>query len=255
MIHNKTLILLSSGVIALTIFSLNFVLLDNNLELQIDENYFIPNYLPVDIYEDYLASASPSLLDCNPEMQNQTRNLIPIDFQTLKVLPAKYKLNRAVDLSLDLGYVQMEYTFGPCGKEGGPVNPYKGGIQVNVRNYTKLMATALSNSTIATITGLSDAEKIIKHSEIRTQIYENRTETKWNADDRIVTVNGHLATIKEPGYTTDRYWSAETGELLYKEVVTYPGRISFVDKDFKNHYSIKGYFSADELKQMAESID
>ena len=154
-----------------------------------------------------------------------------------------------VDINPDLGWVAMDYNYGKCG-EGGPINPYKGGLEVKAAK----IVLNLRNDTLSIISGLDGQVRIDKLSEIRTEKFENQEQTQWTEDQRFVTINGHLAVIDEPGYTTDRYWDYDTGKLLYKEAVTHPGRIHFVDEDFEIYYSIKGYFSADELILMAESV-
>lgn len=214
---------------------------------------FIPMYFSGKIAEAYQLSTTPTQEVCKPKQIQETKDLTGVDFKTLKLLPEKYKLNRVVDIDPIRGWIGMDYTFGDCGY-GSPINIYKGGLQVEAIKVESFFR----NATLIAISGLDGQERIDKLSELRTQTFENRTQSKWTENNRFVEINGHLAVIDEPGYTTDRYWyydpETKTKELLYKEAVTHPGRITFVDEDFEIYYTIKGYFSYNELIMMAKSI-
>jgi len=224
------------------------LVLDEN-QTSPDDSTFVPMYFSGKIAEAYQQSDVPSKEICRPDTIQETKDITGTDFKILKLLPEKYKMIRAVDDGFK-GSLSLEYSFGPC-SENTPRDPYKGGLTVRIGQVTDY----LRNDTLTTISGLEGQERIDKLSELRTEKFENRTPTKWTENDRFITINGHLAIIDEPGYTTDRYWDFDSGELLYKTTVTYPGRVYFVDKDFEIYYSIKGYFSANELILMAESID
>jgi len=238
-------IIIASVLIGISLVSLNF----NDDAATQNDSTFTPMYFPGKIAEAYQQSSMPIKEICRSNTVQETKELTGMDFKTLKLLPEKFKMVRAVDLDSNMGQVMMNYNYGHC-DEGGPISPYKGGIEVRAYDVNRY----LSDGYVLIVGNSTGQERIEKLSEWRAEIFENRTQTAFNESDRFITMNGQIAVIDEPGYTTDRYWDFDTGELLYKEAVTYPGKITFLDEDFEIYYSIKGYFGANELIQMAESM-
>lgn len=220
--------------------------------VQNESSSFVPMYLPISVAEAYEQSQVPTKTICNEEQIPFTEELIGAKIKTLKVIPEKYKINRVVDIDSVKGDVLVTYSFGACG-EKNPTDPRKGGIVLKSSIITN---TIFRNSTIIQLEGLEGQDRIDVLSELALKNLQSIDfDHDWYKDDRIVTINDHPALLTEPGYTTDRYTSFETGKLLYKERISYPGKIKFVDETFDNHYTLTGYFSANELIKMAESIN
>ncbi len=234
--------------------------------------YFEPQYLPIRIIDAYENSLEPTESVCVPEQIEMTRMNNPVEFNFPTVLPAKYKLERITDIDPNYGLVQMIYTFGECGKDTTPTAVQKGSLQIYVQDIEVKIRDKVNYDPTYEDEALvqQELDKIRSEWESASIRYdpENVHPTKYvitvdgqeeiqefKHESTFRTINGHVAKIIEPGYTTEQYWDYNADQFLYAEVVQHPGQISFYSEDFRTFYSIKGFFSADELFQIAKSIE